>query len=215
MRATRQSTFRQPLDRLLGTVSCLRVLRELTLYGRPLSASELAERTSLSKPSTGEALAKLVELDAVETVGTGRYAQYRLCESYFLAQPLQELFRQEERRRKRVFEALRTIAERAERSPVAVWMYGSVARGEDRPGSDLDLAVLASSASDRQALGDEFRDALADLEDRWSLPPCSVVVVTEEEVREGIDGEEEFYLHLRDDAVPVFGELPFETLTRG
>lgn len=215
MRATRQSTFRQPLDELLGTVSCVRVLRELTLHGHPLSASELAERTSLSKPSTGEALAKLVKLDAVETVGTGRYVQYRFRDSHSLARPLQNLFRQEERRRKRVFEALRSIAERAGPSPIAVWVYGSVARGEDHPGSDLDVVVVASSPSDRQALGDEFRDALADLEDRWDLPHCSVVVVTAEEVRAGIEREEEFYLRLQDDAVPVFGPPPLKTSNRG
>lgn len=215
MRTTRQSTFQQPLDEILGTVSCVRILRELTLHGHPLSASDLAERTSLSKPSVGEALARLVRLNAVETVGTGRYVQYRLRDSHFLAQPLQDLFRREEGRRKRVFEALREMAERAEPSPKAVWVYGSIARGEDRPGSDLDLVVVAPTSGDRQTLGDVVRDALADLEDRWDLPPCSVVVVTEREVREGVDAEEEFFLRLRDDAVPVFGQLPFETMTRG
>lgn len=215
MRATRQSTFRQPLDELLGTVSCVRVLRELTLHGEPLSASELAERTALSRPSAGDAVTKLVELNAVETIGTGRYVQYRLRDSHFLARALQALFRQEARRRTRVFEALRETAERADPGPRAVWLYGSVARGEDRPGSDLDLLVVPSPSESRQALGDLFRDALADLEDRWDLPPCSVVVVTEAEVREGMDDEEEFFLRLRDDAVPVFGQLPPETLNRG
>lgn len=215
MRATRQSTFRQPLDELLGTVSCVRVVRELTLHGEPLSASELAERTTLSRPSAGDAVTKLVELNAVETIGTGRYVQYRLRESHFLARALQDLFRQEARRRSRVFEALRETAEHADPGPRAVWLYGSVARGEDRPGSDLDLLVVASSSESRQALGDLFRDALADLEDRWNLPPCSVVVVTETEVREGMDDEEEFFLRLRDDAVPLFGQLPPEAPDRG
>lgn len=215
MRATRQSTFRQPLDELLGTVSCVRVLRELTLHGQPLSASELAERTALSRPSAGDAVTKLVELKVVETIGTGRYVQYRLRDSHFLARALQDLFRQETRRRKRVFEALRETAEGADPGPRAVWLYGSVARGEDRPGSDLDLLVVAASSENRQALGDLFRDALADLEDRWDLPPSSVVLVTEAEVREGMDDEEEFFLRVRDDAVPVFGQLPPETPDRG
>lgn len=215
MRTKRESSFRQPLDEILGTVSCVRVLRELTLHGEPLSASDLADRTSLSRPSAGDALRRLVGSGLIATVGTGRYVTYRLHESHFLAEALQRLYRRERERQEGVFEALREIAGRADPDPVAVWIYGSVARGSDRPESDLDIVVIASSRTDRPALEDVFRDALLDLEEDWDLPSCSVVLLTEEEVRKGVEQGKEFFENLSDDAVPVYGQLRSEVLAGG
>lgn len=215
MRATGQSSFRQPLDEVLGTVSCVRILRETILYGLPLGVSELAERTSLSRSTANESVARLVDLTVLETVGTGRYAQYQLRESHFLAGPLQDLFQQEDGRRKRMFGALRDIADQAEPRPTAVCLYGSVVRGEDRPGSDLDLLVVAASPAHRRALGDRFRNSLTELEERWDLPAFSVVVLTEDELRDGAHQEKEFFVNLGRDAVPVYGQVPAEVMMSG
>ncbi len=215
MRATPQSSFRQPLDEVLGTVSCVRVLRELVLHGQPLTASELAERTALSRPSVGEALDRLMGLGLVEPVGTARSTPYRVRDAHFLAEPLGRLFREEAERRQAVAENLRAIARRADPAPDAVWIYGSVARGEDRPDSDLDVVVVAARPEHRASLEAHFRDALLELEDRWDLPSTSVVVLTAEEVRNGVEAGESFYLDLREDAVPVFGSFRAEVFSRG
>jgi len=215
MRTTRQSSFRQPLDEVLGTVSCVRILREMTLYGLPVGVSELAERTSLSRSTANETVARLVDLTVLEAVGTGRYAQYQLCESHFLAGPLQALFQQEDQRPGHVFEALREVAEQAEPRPTAVCLYGSVVRGEDRPGSDLDVLVVGASPAHRHALGDRFRVALTELEERWDLPACSVIVLTEDEIRDGARQGKEFFVNLGLDAAPIYGQLPAEVLIGG
>lgn len=215
MRPTRQSSFRQPLDEVLGTVSCVRILREMILYGLPVGVSELAERTSLSRSTANESVARLVDLTVLEAVGTGRYVQYQLRESHFLAEPLQNLFQHEDQRRGHVFEALREVAEQAEPRPTAVCLYGSVVRGEDRPESDLDLLVVVASPAQRQELGDRFRAAVTGLEDRWDLPACSVIVLTEDEVRKGAHEGKEFFVNLGRDAVPVYGQAPAEVLIGG
>lgn len=215
MRATPQSSFRQPLDDALGTVSCVRVLRELVLHGQPLAASELAERTALSRPSVGEALDRLVGLGLVEPVGTARSTPYRVRDGHFLAEPLGRLFRREAERREVVAGDLRAVARGVEPTPEAVWIYGSVARGEDRPGSDLDIVVVAARAEDRAPLEAHFRDALLELEDDWDLPATSVVVLTPGEIRDGVEAGESFYEELREDAVPVFGSFRAEVFSGG
>lgn len=211
----RQSSFRHPLDDVLGTISCVRVVRQLILHGAPQSPSALADRTLITKPAVGDALERLRAHDLIEQIGTGRYVTYRLRDSHFLVPLLKELFRQEEAREEQVFAELEQIAEEADPSPAAVWLYGSVARGTDRPGSDLDVVVIVKSPQDRGFVEDFFRKAVADLEDVWNLPPVSVVVVTAEEVRKGWKEEKEFYTHLREDAVPVYGQLRAEVFSHG
>jgi len=46
-------------------------------------------------------------------------------------------------------ERLRQAFKGRERGVAAVYLFGSVARGESRPGSDLDVAVLLEPAPDR------------------------------------------------------------------
>ena len=56
-------------------------------------------------------------------------------------------------------------------------MYGSVARGEDGPGSDVDIAVvLGDGRQQSQAL----EEALMDVEDRFQEVISSVLLSTKE-----------------------------------
>lgn len=56
------------------------------------------------------------------------------------------------------------LVSRLEREPaiVAAWLFGSVARGDDRPTSDVDIAVLTSRAADH-TMADLWLDLRADL----------------------------------------------------
>ena len=47
----------------------------------------------------------------------------------------------------------------------AAWLYGSVARGEDAPESDVDIALVVRS----QAVADQVREALMPLEDAQQI----------------------------------------------
>ncbi|MDT0632697.1 nucleotidyltransferase domain-containing protein [Rubrivirga sp. S365] len=69
--------------------------------------------------------------------------------------------------------------------PLRVAVFGSVARGEARPGSDLDLLVVLAHADDRRALRLAARRALVDLD-----VAKDVVVTTPEEIgrRGGVVG---------------------------
>lgn len=211
----RHSAFRHPLDDVLGTASRVRVLRQLILHGDPQSPSDLASRTGLAKSTAADAVNKLLAHELVTQVGTGRYVTYEIRDSHFLASALGDLFQQEEVREERVYSALQKLAEEASPAPVAVWLYGSVARGTDRPDSDLDLVVIVESPGQRSRLGDVFREAALELEETWSLPPVSVVVVTKEEAEKGMRDAEEFYTNLRKDAVPVYGQLPTRAFSHG
>ena len=63
---------------------------------------------------------------------------------------------------------------------VAAWLYGSVARGEDLPRSDIDFAVLLKSDSAEARVRDSF-----DLLGHRLYAKFSVVCVTEAELKAG------------------------------
>lgn len=63
---------------------------------------------------------------------------------------------------------------------VAAWLYGSVARGEDLPRSDIDFALLLKSTAAEVKVRDSF-----DLLGHRLYAKFSVVCVTEAELKAG------------------------------
>ena len=61
-------------------------------------------------------------------------------------------------------ERLRQAFKGRERGVAAVYLFGSVARGESRPGSDLDVAVLLEPAPERGTFESLRLDLRAELE---------------------------------------------------
>jgi predicted nucleotidyltransferase len=74
--------------------------------------------------------------------------------------------------------AAQTLAEAAG-SPVRVILFGSHARGDARPGSDLDFLVIEPDVQDRHAEMVRLRSAL-----RGMRRPIDVLVVSEAQVEE-------------------------------
>lgn len=75
-------------------------------------------------------------------------------------------------------QAAHTLAKTAG-SPVRVILFGSHARGDAGPGSDLDFLVIEPQVSDRHAEMVRLRNALHDLR-----RPIDVLVYSETNVRE-------------------------------
>jgi len=74
-------------------------------------------------------------------------------------------------------ERLRSVVEAATDEVVAVYLYGSRARGTSRPGSDLDLAVLLQHAPPA-TLTSPARDVEDAVERSFRIPTQAVVLNT-------------------------------------
>jgi len=55
-----------------------------------------------------------------------------------------------------------------------VWLFGSHARGEARPDSDVDLCLVAEGAERQLAAAQRFRKAMWDI---WPCPPFTLVPI--------------------------------------
>lgn len=206
------SSLRHPLTGILGTEANVRLLRELVMHGGQVSAPHLAMRTGVSEQHVRSALARLVTFGVVLMIGSARSRLYCFAADYPLAAELQALFQAEAANFSRIIEGLRQTAQAGGDAIIAVWLYGSVALGNDRPDSDLDLVVVTRDGE--VAAIDEFRAAAAAGE-RLGFRP-SIVNLTGTELTRLAEQKDPWWRALTRAWWPIFGVAPatFEPPTR-
>lgn len=155
-----QSYLRHPLTTLLGSVGHVRVLRALATDRAPQSAPQLAAAAGLTPQGTRGVLDVLSRQRLVKAHGSGRTQLYELNPSHPLASPLAALFQDEQDRWKALLDSICEVLDRHD-AVSAAWLCGSVARGEDAPGSDVDIALVVRS----QSVAEQVREALMPLQD--------------------------------------------------
>jgi predicted nucleotidyltransferase len=101
----------------------------------------------------------------VKVLGSGRAQLYALEESHSFAGALVALFQAEQQRWERLLSTIRERLGKRGATVRAAWLYGSVARAEDTPRSDLDIALLVSSSH----VADRVREDLITLEDEQQV----------------------------------------------
>ena len=161
MRNPRQSDFRTPWDRILGSESQVRALRVLDQTDEPMSVRELARRTRMHLRAMQVAVEKLEYAGILERVGTGSHPQVRLRRAHPLATAVRALFQAERARVERVLDDLKTVAQEHRRKADAIWLEGPVAGGHEGGDETLFIGVLAPS--DRvDAVVDDLRERMGE-----------------------------------------------------
>lgn len=210
MRAAPQSFLRQPLSSVLAHPANVRVLRELAQHGGELSATMLVDRTKLSRPSVLAALEMLSQHGYVDALGSPHLRLYRLDTKHPLVPILSQLFAAEEARFDAVLDAIRAAANDV--GVAAAWLYGSVAKGEDRPGSDVDIVVVDGSG-DSEVMTAKVREALREKEDALRFS-ASVVGVDHADVMRLARENDPWWANVVRDAVPLLGPDPVSLMSR-
>jgi predicted nucleotidyltransferase len=135
----------EALDDLFATGSHIRVLRALDALpsGVGVSGRELARRARVSPPTAREALASLVTQGVVRVARSLQTASYRFNSEHVLVGVIHELF-ERERAIPRDLEREVTVALRKLDGVEAGYIFGSAARGDMLPASDIDVAVVSA-----------------------------------------------------------------------
>ena len=212
MRPAPASTLYHPLDELLGTRASVRVLRVLASHGGSLAVADIAQRARLTLPSVRAALRRLLSLEVATGIGAGRSMVCGLRHDHPLVPVLVRLFAAEQEQADAILGAVRKAAAQLEPTPWAVWLYGSVARGEDHATSDIDVALVTPEA-DAVAQADALREAVART-GVVSAERVSVVTMAPPDVRRAARTKTAFWENLKRDAVVLLGEAPIAVLQR-
>lgn len=202
------SLFRS-LDGILGRVSHVRVLRALSLHGGALSPPELAWRTELSRAGVWNAITALEQLGVVGPVGTGTSVPFSLRDEHPLTPSIRGLFEQEAQRADAVLSEIRSAAAAIDPAPIGVWLFGSVARGEDRAESDVDIAVIGEDDETARRQAEQLRDGLEGRSQLLAVRP-SVISLSRTGIRSLRADDSPFWHRITTDGVPLLGPAPEE-----
>lgn len=148
--------FHRPLDDILRGRAALAVLRTLTRFpGKEFTGRELAALSGVAPSKAIVELNRLMRSGAVERRTVGRTHLWRAVAGHFVLEALAPALRDE----RRVLDDLRaTLAKGLDlpfvRSGI---LYGSVAKGEEAPDSDVDVFLVV----DREAQKEEIAPAIA------------------------------------------------------
>lgn len=208
-----------PLDSAFGSRSKVRLLRLLVEQDRIVSAREAARLTGSTNPAMLAALDELARLGFIHREISGRQFLCRANRDHRLFDVLQRLFLGESHWPEMFFAAIRaslTGGERkggvssANQTPViAAWLFGSVAAGEDKPGSDIDLFVLSRSDRAVQPILERIGDNVA----RWRKEfgaDVRPVVMSREQVARQLRNDNRFLTQAIRSARVIMGEIPKE-----
>lgn len=201
-----------PLDDLLSSRSKLRLLRRLLAGHDDLSGRELARRAGVTWRAAELALRELVQLGVVRRADARSQARYTLVAEHALVrEALVPLFAAERAWPAEVRRGIRSaLCARGQKLSDILWagLYGSAARGDDRPDSDLDVAVVASSTAAMARVKLAMNDAGASLSARFGRIP-SVLVFTPSLWRELVARDARLHHALTEEAIPIIGDGGF------
>lgn len=158
-----QSHLRYPLTRLFGSPGNVRVLRALS-DEVAASTTQIASAAGLTPQGARLVLDVLAALGIVTVKGSARTQLFELTGVHPFRRPILELFQTE----RAIWEDLvARLRERLKKRAgvQAAWLYGSVARAEDTPASDIDVALLVSAPD----VGDKVREDLMPIEDELGV----------------------------------------------
>jgi predicted nucleotidyltransferase len=207
-RSLRESAIRYPLTAILGVDSNLRVLRVLSLHGGMLASSEIIRRSRLVQESVRKALLKLVSLGVVSSVGSERSKVYFLNADHPFSSVLTELFRVENQRFTAILESIRKSADG--KPFFSLFYYGSAARGEDGPDSDLDIGIIARK-DDLTSIVEHLREDLRGASARFAFLP-NVTGLDFDDIKRLDDASDPWWQNVKSEAIVLSGKRPEDAI---
>lgn len=190
-----------------------RVLGVLARTDRPLTGRAVAGllRAPGSPSGVQKVLDDLVSNGVVIAEPAGRAKLYLLNRDHVAYHAIDQL----SRLRELLLERIRTEAKTWTVPAKAIWLFGSTARGQGGPDSDLDLLIVRpDEVDDSDSRWLEQVETLSAHVSLWSGNSCEVVEYSAQEVQDLIQRGERLVAELQRDAVPLVGSTPRELLNR-
>jgi len=195
------------LENLLGSRSRVAVLRVLHGVNVPLNASQLAARTGLTPPAVTSVLASLSSMGAVRSSPAGRATVHWLNRNnVYVENLLDPLFRAE---RDLPEDLVDELAASFQNLAVSIVLFGSYARGDQTPASDVDVVLVAENDATKAALESAAADRAIEFREKFGAS-LSYLAYTHEEAAALLHTSPELAESIRRDGVVVSGLSPWE-----
>lgn len=173
--------YHEPLDEILGNRVQVKLLRVLVRTKGSFTGRELARLIGYSQNQTRLALGELERNGLVLRQSAGRSYLYSADNENILITDLLEAgFRLEDA----LLDRLAAVySDEIGRDLDSVILFGSVARGEEKPESDIDLVVVVKDKADLKAVEDKVAEASVKVTRRFGNQATAIVVMKSDYAR--------------------------------
>ena len=141
------------LESIFGSPAKIRILRVLSASPQPLSGRQVGELSRLSHRGAIQALESLVELGAVRQRRVGAAYQYSLSRGNMAVETIIAPSLKAEA--SMLDDLKRNITAQFRGKAVSLTLYGSLARGTGKRGSDIDVLAVARDERRKKKLEDK------------------------------------------------------------
>ncbi len=170
--------FQKPLDEVFQNLSHVKVLRVLVNSELDLTGRQIAALAGLSAMGAKKALDHLGQLNLLAVRRVGRAYLYRFREENLIVQKLlRQLFINE---KTLLEEELKKVSQHFSGFAHSVYLFGSVSRGEEAFGSDIDLCVILRNASLMEQAGEKAMEMTDHLSQVTGITPTILVMTRED-----------------------------------
>ena len=154
------------LESIFGSPAKVRILRVLSTSPQPLSGRQVGELSGLTHRGAIQALESLVELGAVRQRRVGKAYQYSLSKgNIFVEKIITPCIKAEAG----VFDDLkREIAAHFEKDAISIILYGSLVRGEEKKGSDIDVIAVVKDEKKKAEMEGKAESAVPYFNERFN-----------------------------------------------
>jgi predicted nucleotidyltransferase len=191
--------FHSPLDEILGNPIRVKLLRVLTRRsGVGFTGRELARICGASPSQTNASLKEFEASGLLTREISGRSHVWRLSQEHILSQPLARLFIEEAGSLTELKSELEKLIRQL---PIEqATLFGSLARGDERPTSDVDLLVTVRNRIDKEAVEEALNAASFSFLVKFGNPLSPLVL---ESSRRGDSLNPELLRHVREEGVQL------------
>lgn len=134
--------FTNYLEEIIGKKSDIKILRILLKYPtKEFNENELAMVSEVGQKTVNRAMPKYVSYGVVNVRTVGKANVYTLNSGHYVVEQLRSLFQAEEGAKLELKRLLKD-AFRADGAVISLAVFGSIAKGEEKPTSDIDVFVL-------------------------------------------------------------------------
>lgn len=170
----------------------------------PLTGARVGDLADRSHTQVRDVLRRLEQRGLVVCERYGNSYTYLLNRQHVLAEALESLASALNRVEQRIIELVRGW----EQPAVGVVLFGSFARRDGGPESDIDLLVVRPSSIDEDDRGwVEQRYLLSQQLEAWTGNRAQIVDLSEEELAEAVEADEPLIESLRADGIALVGDL--------
>ncbi|RJP34297.1 MAG: nucleotidyltransferase domain-containing protein [Actinobacteria bacterium] len=138
-----------PLDDIFHNKNNVRILRHLVLFpSKVITGRGIARELGMNHATCIRALDSLVDMGAISRKTVGKSSIYEIPDDTVLYKDLlRPLF---EKEASLLEDLVRTLSKGIKQRILSVYVFGSVARGEDTPASDIDLVLILKAGANKE-----------------------------------------------------------------